>query len=67
LAPVLIVDPLADSFWNHTVPEPGSEVTSLKPQTRRIFRCAFWRSSSALSTSALLVRNPIQYEFVPAK
>jgi hypothetical protein len=67
LAPVLIVEPLADSLWNHTVPDPGVDVTSLKPQTRRIFKPALCTSLSALSTSALFVRNPIQYEFVPAK
>jgi hypothetical protein len=63
----MIEPPPAASFWNQTVPDPGVAVTSLKPQTRRILRPELVRASSAVSTSALFVRNPIQYEFVPAK
>jgi hypothetical protein len=63
---LIVASPLAKD-WKYTVPSVGIVVTSLNPQTRRILRPELARCCMTRSMSELLVKNPIQYEFVPAK
>lgn len=60
LAPVLIVAEDPEKDWKYTVPDPGTDLTSLKPQIRRILRLEVWRCDIMVSTSLLLVRKGIQ-------